>query len=801
MNMAGAAALTAGGLGAVLAVSGTAYAAGASLTSAPFSVGSATSVSAVSLSLTNSTESATSVQYTVSFKATSAGTDTDSIMIGGLSTSATPTVTSVVDNTSGTAASSASGSFSGGTETVTPGISWKAGDQITVVLGGVTNPSTSPASVTVATSTDANAVTSNSVTLSAGYSPVDSANPAIPSDTGVTWTFEGSAPAAVPSGGTLTLSDSSTTSAGEGEFTTSGVYTVVDNTSGKTFVIPSADVVVANQATTSSPYLSDATLTLPSGDSIASGDDLTVTVTSANNGSASSQKFGINAGTFTAGTTAVTDTEAVSLGTSVDAFSASAPGAVEGVSSNVTLDFTSNIGGSTTLTVGGFTAGATNLLTNLTTGVQYNLGAATSDALAFPTGTVSGDKYQLVSYGATFTTSGSVPFSLSTTNDSIPATQNVTVAPTSSVPLIQVTLSDSQPGALSNWTVSNIEADGALAGGTSADTLTLTSASATFPSYAPDYSLTDTTTPSDSFANPTVLTGGGTDSVTIELPNGLASGDNFSITVDGVINPSTTNIDDTATLASSSGAGVIEAAQAPVTTVPTAAMTYPNGALIQSGGQIDVVAGGYAFGIPTPSVLGDIMKMDHSTVRPGTFPTAPTPAPGTLINPVGTSGYWVVGTNGEIYQFSSMSQFTQDGYVASQVIPVPSGAADGLTAGAGAPPNAAVTMANGALVNFAGTIYEYAGGVATGIATPAELASIQKVTGAVVVPGSGSTPTNATTSANGTLVQRLGSAGIWVSDGGTLYQFMSASQFTTDGYSFQYVLPVAMTGSYTLSSL
>jgi len=170
-----------------------------------------------------------------------------------------------------------------------------------------------------------------------------------------------------------------------------------------------------------------------------------------------------------------------------------------------------------------------------------------------------------------------------------------------------------------------------------------------------------------------------------------------------------------------------------------------------------------------------------------------------LINPVGTSGYWVVGTNGEIYQFSSMSQFMKDGYVASQVIPVPN--AGGLTAGAGAPPNAAATMANGALVQFGSTIYEYAGGVPTGIQTPAQLASIQKMTGAMVVMGSGSTPTAATTSANGTLVQPLGKAGIWVSDGGTLYQFMTASQFMTYGYSFQYVLPVATLGTYMASSI
>ncbi len=794
MGMAGAAALTVGGLGAVLAVGGTAYAQ-SSLTSAPFSVGSATSVSAVSLSLTNSSESATGVQYTVSFKATTAGTSSDGITIStgtGVDFSKAAVV-SVVDNTSSEAISSPTSSASTTQLSVTPGFAWNAGDQITVVLSGVTNPSTSPASVTVATTTDTNPATSNSVTLSAAYTPVDSANPAIPADTGVTWTFEGAAGVSVAAGGTLTVSDTSASSTKgyEGSFTTGGVYTVVDNTSGKTYVIPSTDVTVANGGASS--YSSSATLTLPTGDSITSGDELTVTVTDAVNGT-DSQTFSLLAGTESSSNTPVTGT--VELGTSVDAFSVSAPGAVAGVGSNVTLDFTSNVGGSADIYVTGFKPGSTNLLTNLTTGVQTALTASSSSPYAFSATnftTTSGDKYQLVSYGAIFASSGSTPVSLYTTNDAIPATQNVTVAASSSAPQIQVTLSDSQPGALSNWTVSNVEAKTALS---SSDTLTLTSTGATFPSYGPDYSLTDLTTPSDSFTSPSVAVTAG-DSVTITLPNGLAAGDQFSITVDGVINPSSADISDTASLSTS--AGTIEAAQAPITTVPTAAMTYPDGALIQSGAQIDVVAGGYAFGIPSPAVYGKIKAMDMSSVIAGTFPTATMPAPGTLINPVGTAGYWVVGTNGEIYQFSSMSQFMKDGYVASQVIPVPN--AGGLTAGAGAPPTAAATMANGALVQYGTTIYEYVGGVPTGIQTPAQLATIQKATGAMVVMGSGSTPMAATTSANGTLVQPLGKAGIWVSDGGTLYQFMSASQFTSDGYSFQYVLPVATLGTYMTSSI
>jgi hypothetical protein len=320
------------------------------------------------------------------------------------------------------------------------------------------------------------------------------------------------------------------------------------------------------------------------------------------------------------------------------------------------------------------------------------------------------------------------------------------------------------------------------------------------PGATADYTLKDLTSPSSSGVYGVTVGVGATGTsvaglpqVTITTQNTIAAGDSLQLTITGVINPTAASNTDAVDYT-----GVVAAAQQ-VLTVPKATTTYPNGALIQSGGQIDVVAGGHAFGIPSPTVFGKIRAMDKSGVVAGSFPTASAPAPGTLINPVGTSGYWVVGTNGEIYQFSSMSQFMKDGYITSQVIPVPN--TGGLTAGAGAPPTAANTMANGALVQFGSTIYEYAGGIATGIATPAQLAAIQKVTGAMVVMGSGSTPTSASTSANGTLVQPLGKAGVWVSNSGTLYQFMSASQFTTDGYSFQYVLPVAMTGSYTLSSI
>ena len=379
------------------------------------------------------------------------------------------------------------------------------------------------------------------------------------------------------------------------------------------------------------------------------------------------------------------------------------------------------------------------------------------------------------------------------------ASPAVSLTAASSSANVVVTPSSEVPGASATYTVNGLAAAEALTGGASGTPIHLVFPSGTvLPTAVSDYTLTDLTSSSSSGVYSVTYTSGDAEAgVTILPANNIASGDDLMITISGVTNPPTASATDVMSYGNT--ALVAATQQAAAVSVPTAATTYPNGALIQSGGQIDVVAGGHAFGIPSPTVFGKIRAMDKSGVVAGSFPTASAPAPGTLINPVGTSGYWVVGTNGEIYQFSSMSQFMKDGYITSQVIPVPN--TGGLTAGAGAPPTAANTMANGSLVQFGSTIYEYAGGIATGIATPAQLAAIQKVTGAMVVMGSGSTPTSASTSANGTLVQPLGKAGVWVSNSGTLYQFMSASQFTTDGYSFQYVLPVAMTGSYTLSSI
>jgi hypothetical protein len=109
-------------------------------------------------------------------------------------------------------------------------------------------------------------------------------------------------------------------------------------------------------------------------------------------------------------------------------------------------------------------------------------------------------------------------------------------------------------------------------------------------------------------------------------------------------------------------------------------------------------------------------------------------------------------------------------------------------------PNAAATGSNGSLVNVSGTIYVYAGGVAFGIPTPAVFNSISAELGNPTVVTASSVTTTGTVR-NGTLLQAVGSPEIGVVSGGTYYGFMTASQFTSEGYSWGNVIQVpSLTG-------
>jgi hypothetical protein len=98
-------------------------------------------------------------------------------------------------------------------------------------------------------------------------------------------------------------------------------------------------------------------------------------------------------------------------------------------------------------------------------------------------------------------------------------------------------------------------------------------------------------------------------------------------------------------------------------------------------------------------------------------------------------------------------------------------------------------MASGSLVQFGGTIYVVAGGVAYGIPTFSDYQTISAALGNPMVVQSSTAPSTTGTPVSGTLVQTVGSAQINVyTSTGTEVGFSTASEFTGDGYSFAKVI-------------
>ena len=372
-------------------------------------------------------------------------------------------------------------------------------------------------------------------------------------------------------------------------------------------------------------------------------------------------------------------------------------------------------------------------------------------------------------------------FTVNTFTDSVPVT-----APQYSIGAgtgtAMVTVSPATAGSTASYLIQGLQVQtGGIAAG-STITFGLTSSATSFgvfPQTASAYKITDLT---NSAYSETPTTGSySSPTITLTLSNSLPSGDTVSVSIAGVINPGAGSYTITA------GTNLEAPSVAVTTTAPGAAVTYPNGAFVQSGAQVDVIAGGVGFGIPSMTDYQQIAASDSSAVVSGSFPTATTVRTGTLLKVLGSPAIYVVGTNGDAYPFSTPTEFSSDGYSAMSVVNVPS--LGSLTVGSGTAPTAAVTMPDGALVQSGSTIYVYAGGVAFGIPTFADYQTIAAATGTAVVQGTVSNTTGTALTA-GTLVQPIGSAGIYVSDGTSLYQFSTASQFSTDGYNGANVVQV-----------
>ena len=129
-----------------------------------------------------------------------------------------------------------------------------------------------------------------------------------------------------------------------------------------------------------------------------------------------------------------------------------------------------------------------------------------------------------------------------------------------------------------------------------------------------------------------------------------------------------------------------------------------------------------------------------------------------------------------------------------------------LTAATGvAPfPKANVTYPNSALINFAGTIYVFAGGHAFGIPTPTVLNKIRSVNPAVVLNAATGTVVPVVTARAGTLISTYavnGNATIYVvGTDGELHGFSTPKQYKAGGYDTALNTTVNNAGGMTIGS-
>ena len=840
IGLAGVAALTVGGAGSVLLGGGAAFAAtptATTLTSNPYQVGSG-AISGLTDSFSNLTAGSNSVD-TFTFVATDGiGTTGTAITLNFPNAgAATGPIVSITNLTAGGTQVVPSADTTDTTTGLTVQASTlnaiPAGDTVRVVFSA---KNTTAGSYSVTGSTNSDPV---QVAAASGFTLVLAPTPVAPSDSvssnvsgtsAVTYTLgtfgiydtTTTTTTALATGSTLKIAVAGATFTG-----TLNDYTIVDTPASGT-------------ATTQHPTVATTTsggVTLTTAAPLNVGDTLTITANNVINPTTASATPAltitpstgadawevVDPGTAAnSGVVASVAFPAISYGTTATAvtgFTVSASPSTVSATATYNVAFTATSGiaattGTTTLTfpVGtAFPSGPTVFALDVTKGLTIPVtaagsvaaGSSTQNVVTITNGTTAvaaGDSVQYQILGATSPASaGTESASVVTSGDgiSVSTTYAITLA-TSVTNLPTVTLSNGALSAASTYTITGMEAAAAMPVGVAASPgqIGIFVPSATIlPTAAADYMITDVTNAAATAAPATVQTDlappTGTTGVDLTVSKAIASGDVLSITITGVINPSAASSQYTAEFF-----GLNAITTAVSSAAPTAASTYPNGAFVQSGAQIDVVAGGVGFGIPSMTDYQQIAASDSSAVVSGSFPTATSVRTGTLLKVLGSPAIYVVGTNGEAYPFSTPTEFSSDGYSAMSVVNVPS--LGSLTVGSGTAPTAAVTMPDGALVQSGSTIYVYAGGVAFGIPTFANYQTIAAATGTAVVQGTVSNTTGATLTA-GTLVQPIGSAGIYVSNGTSLYQFSTASQFSSDGYNGANVVPVPSITALTVA--
>jgi hypothetical protein len=372
-------------------------------------------------------------------------------------------------------------------------------------------------------------------------------------------------------------------------------------------------------------------------------------------------------------------------------------------------------------------------------------------------------------------------FAVTTTGDTVSADASPYLVTPSSTTGVTVTVNPITTAASATYLIANFRAAANLA---STATIEVEAPGGTvFPNNAADFVLADSTTAAGSG---TMIFGAGAyaaaNDVVLTVPNGsILSGDVLSLTISNVYNPSTAG-SYTIGFAGTS----VEGAAVTIPAFPSAATSYPDGAIVNFAGTDYVFAGGQAFGIATPAALTGLQAVDKATVLTAAtgvvVPTAKA-ATGTVIISTTNPTIYVVGADGELHGFATPAQFLTDGFDPADVITVTSlgGLTVGTTAGVGGvADNALSTAANGAIVDSSGTYYVFAGSKAFGIPNPAALTAVMAGDTATPLVGTVASSSTSATIQNGTVVTLAGA--VYVAFGGNLYPFKAATQLTTDGY-------------------
>ncbi len=467
----------------------------------------------------------------------------------------------VIDNTTAAADQPvSSATVAAGGHSVTLGLSSDvaAGSSLTVYVIGATNPA-SPGNYSIDVATSANPTATATATYSVvaaaaapTFDPV--ATPALVGSASTYTIGVFKATSDIAAGGSIQLTSSAASGTSDNvTFPSAASAYKVDNISTGASAAPMS-VVVAGAG----GGLSGASVTLQLGSAVSAGQELSVTVNGVINPStAQTDAISVGAPTGAAATTGTLD-----VGTSVGATSVSLSqtgAGASGVQYIVGFKATSPVpsGGTVTLVAPAGTSfsGSTVILVDPTrpgASAAVGSGSLTASAVAgsptanrlvvkVPAAIGAGDQIFVEVGGVTNPSAGSYggsagDFTVATSGDAVAAAvpaYTVSAGPAAVQASIEV--NPTTPGTAAEYKIGDLRALAALGAGSS--TVELEAPVGTiFPSYAGDYTVTDSTT-NAAGAHAVAVTGGGTNDAIITLGAAVANGDYLSLTVDSVFNP------------------------------------------------------------------------------------------------------------------------------------------------------------------------------------------------------------------------------------------------------------------------